>query len=317
MSDVVDMTSGVYRRVYAGYIAGHRINGMSLEAEAWFWRLNAVADDYGNMRAEPSLLVAETVGLRQIKTERVLALVDEIVAAGLAYRYQVGRDQYLHIVGFEERQPCGRNGRRFKRHPLHPDAPSCIPVNPGESGGIQNNPGAPMPSPNPIPIPTPTREEPPSGGGVGLAPAKAEKTRPTGADLPGFAEWWGLYPSENGRKGDKKACVKKWVVDGLEPRAAEVIKALRKFVKSSKWKEQGGQFIPAPLVWLNRGQYENPPPTEMHPLAKRVTYADYLKLEASFGQGPAIEPPSRAFDATTLPEGGLDTRTQQGGSNGK
>lgn len=156
MSDVVDMTSGVYRRVYAGYITGHRINGLSLEAEAWFWRLNAVADDYGNMRAEPSLLVAETVGLRQIKTEKVLALVDEIVAAGLAYRYQVGRDQYLHIVGFEERQPCGRNGRRFKRHPLHPDAPSCIPVNPGESGGIQNNPGAPIPTPIPIPIPIPT-----------------------------------------------------------------------------------------------------------------------------------------------------------------
>ena len=134
---------------------------------------------------------------------------------------------------------------------------------------------------------------------------------------PGFAEWWQLYPSENGRKGDKKACVKKWEAEGLEARSVEVVKALKKFVKSSKWKELNGQYIPAPLVWLNRGLYDNPPPAALIPHTRRMTNAEVLALDKSFGQGPAIEPPRSAIGPQTLPEGGSSNGMAHGGSNAK
>ena len=150
------------------------------------------------------------------------------------------------------------------------------------------------------------------------AVVSAERVAPKLSDVPpGFAEWWQLYPSENGRKGDKKACVKKWEAEGLEARSVEVVKALKKFVKSSKWKELNGQYIPAPLVWLNRGLYDNPPPSDLIPHTRRMTNAEVLALDKSFGQGPAIEPPRRAIAPQTLPEGGSSNGTQQGGSNGK
>jgi len=267
--EVVDMTSGVYRRVYAGYITGHRINGLSLEAEAWFWRLNAVADDYGNMRAEPSLLVAETVGLRQIKTEKVLGLVDEIVSAGLAYRYSVGRDQYLHIVGFEERQPCGRNGRRFKRHPMHPDAPSCVSGNPGESGGIQNNPGAPSPIPIPIPTPKPTPTAAAvvfDGNGVAETP---------------FDRFWKVWP----KRVQKKDAMKAWQVNKCDALVEVIIKKVKKWAKSEKWTANGGQYCPHPATWLNGQQWtDDDPPDPLAHLRRRMTHADVVALDASLAK---------------------------------
>lgn len=270
--EVVDMTSGVYRRVYAGYITGHRINGLSLEAEAWFWRLNAVADDYGNMRAEPSLLVAETVGLRQIKTEKVLGLVDEIVAAGLAYRYEVGRDQYLHIVGFEERQPCGRNGRRFKRHQLHPDAPGSTLGNPGESGGIQNNPVAPIPIPSPNPKPIPSVVD------AGASPA-------VGVSL--FEQFWKAWPNHK-RKTDRKACLGYWTKSKLDAEGQAIVRSLTRWKRSEAWTDEGGAYIPLPLTWLRGERWkEKPKYAEAFapPSAEAMAFAQELIDQKAIAEG--------------------------------
>lgn len=126
---VTDLTRGVYRRLYSGFIRGQRINKLSLQAEAWFWRVFAVADDFGNCEAEPDLLKALTAGRRKVTAKQVERWLIEMEAVGLVTFYFNKAERYLHIYKFEETQPAGRNGKRLKRFPL-----------PGESDGIQVNP---------------------------------------------------------------------------------------------------------------------------------------------------------------------------------
>ncbi len=151
----LDMTRGQYRRQYAGYVRGRRINAVSLMAEAWFWRINVIFDDFGNGDADPVLLHAATVGRRAgVSPEDVSKWVDELVGKELLARYSVNGDDYLHIVGFTDLQPGGKNGKRVHRFPASPwdiggNGPDIaagdvagerLDDSPGESGGIQVNP---------------------------------------------------------------------------------------------------------------------------------------------------------------------------------
>lgn len=126
---VTDLTRGVYRRLYSGFIKGQRINKLSLQAEAWFWRVYAVADDFGNHDADPELVRAATKGRRRVSTKQVSQWLAEMETVGLISFYHNRGEIYLHILRFDETQPAGKNGKRVKRFPL-----------PGESDGIQVNP---------------------------------------------------------------------------------------------------------------------------------------------------------------------------------
>ncbi|HEX5243371.1 MAG TPA: hypothetical protein VFW23_08950 [Tepidisphaeraceae bacterium] len=138
---IVDLSWGVYRRQYAGYGRGRRINSISLAAEAWFWRVHSIAaDDFGNLDADPILVHAATVGRRPAVTvEDVSSWLCEMQRAELIQHYEVGLEKYLHVTGFVERQPANRNGRRIRRCPPSPwDNPDASN---GASGGIRGNPG--------------------------------------------------------------------------------------------------------------------------------------------------------------------------------
>lgn len=131
----VDMTRGVYRRIYSGYVRGRRINSVSMNAEAWFWRINAIADDFGNFRSDPRLMVAEAAPLRKIGPAQAKRWMKELIDADLIRTYDVDGEHYGHIVGFAELQPAGRNGKRVQRQPREPESVSgCVRVNPEKSG---------------------------------------------------------------------------------------------------------------------------------------------------------------------------------------
>lgn len=138
-----DMTGGLYRRIYSGFLTGRRINTVSLEAEAWFWRLHAIADDFGNLHGDRMLLKSLAAPRREaLSAVDAENLTGELLHHKLVVAYDVDGERYLHIDGFEKRQPAGKNGRRIQKFPVYP----------GESGGIQ---GHPLPSSPPIPIPIP------------------------------------------------------------------------------------------------------------------------------------------------------------------
>lgn len=131
---VTDLTRGVYRRIYSGFTTGQRINKLSLPAEAWFWRILVMVDDFGNGHADPDICHAKTAGKRtsKVSPKHVSGWLREMQQAGLITFYEHKGDPYLHVVGFEESQPGGRNGKRIKRFPL-PGESGCIQMNPDES----------------------------------------------------------------------------------------------------------------------------------------------------------------------------------------
>lgn len=134
---VTDMRRGVYRRIYSGATRGERINKLTGDQERLFWRLNMICDDFGNFRADPVLLKADALPLVKAATPgKIRKWLDAIADTGLACRYSSDGDDYGHIVGFEELQPAGRNGKRIQRHPMHPGESGCIQGNPGESSFI-------------------------------------------------------------------------------------------------------------------------------------------------------------------------------------
>lgn len=147
MPSELDMQRGFFRRIYAGFIWGKRINSVSMEAEAWFWRLNAIADDYGNLPGDHERVFRDTSGRRRVTVEQVAAWINELIAAGLVACYRAEDDDFLHIIGFCERQPAAaKNGKRVRRFPASPHDGETSPdpvreVNPSESKEFQVDPG--------------------------------------------------------------------------------------------------------------------------------------------------------------------------------
>jgi hypothetical protein len=126
MSDeVTDLTRGVYRRLYSGFTKGQRINKLSLNAEAWFWRILATVDDFGNGDADPDLCRDATAGKRKVTAKQVSDWVEEMRSVELIRFYKAKGELYLHVTGFEVTQPAGKNGRRIRRYPC-PDESEVI-----------------------------------------------------------------------------------------------------------------------------------------------------------------------------------------------
>jgi hypothetical protein len=112
-----DRKRGKYFYVYANYIRGKRINKLSIEAEAWFWRFNAAADDFGNGDAEPALLFANTIGLRAgVTIEQVSAWLTECVKQKLIRTYKSDGQRYFHIMDYQVLTPT-KNGRYVHKVP--------------------------------------------------------------------------------------------------------------------------------------------------------------------------------------------------------
>jgi hypothetical protein len=78
---------------------------------------------------------------------------------------------------------------------------------------------------------------------------------PKGGDVPGFAAFWAAWPTSD-RKQAKGKCLEAWKKAGAEPQAALVVAHVERMKSSSLWTRDGGQYIPAPLVYLNQRRWE-------------------------------------------------------------
>ena len=143
MQDETDRRLGIYRRIYSNFVNGRRINSVSVDAEALFWRLHALADDWGNLWGDPRLIQCHGAPRRSWTFQQVEAMTDELVTQGLIVRYDESGETYLNIVGWEKLQPANKNGKRLQRFPRHNGQDTG---NPGESKGIQVNPENPSES---------------------------------------------------------------------------------------------------------------------------------------------------------------------------
>jgi hypothetical protein len=102
---------------------------------------------------------------------------------------------------------------------------------------------APSPIPSPSPLPSPIPKEKPSLGG-----------KPP--DEPrGFADFWRAWPTTD-RKQAKGKCLEAWKKAHAERDAAVILAHVDRMKTSESWTKQAGQFVPAPLVYLNQRRWE-------------------------------------------------------------
>jgi len=72
---------------------------------------------------------------------------------------------------------------------------------------------------------------------------------------PGFTKFWETWPT-NDRKQARGKCFESWKKANAERDAALVIGHLEHLKNSEAWLKQGGQFVPAPLVYLNKRAWD-------------------------------------------------------------
>lgn len=180
---MTDMTKGVYRKVYSGFLRGRRITLVTLQAEAWFWRINMLADDFGNLAADPEVLAADLGGRRKVSVAKSEALIAQLLDAKLLIAYEIGGERYLSIVGFQIFQKS-RNGRPIQRvQPPSINTSRGIQKNRGNAcseaeadtnADTKPSPGEPNPAPRP---PTPQASPPPPGPVGSIADTSARLAR--------------------------------------------------------------------------------------------------------------------------------------------
>ncbi len=98
------------------------------------------------------------------------------------------------------------------------------------------------------------REPPPSSSSSSSSSEK-EDSAGEPAESPGFAEFWKAWPS-NDRKQAKGKCLDAWKKAHAERDAALILAHVESLKQTQSWRKNSGEFIPAPLVYLNNRRWE-------------------------------------------------------------
>lgn len=124
---------------------------------------------------------------------------------------------------------------------------------------------------------------------------KQKNSPPPPADAGGaFESFWNAWPDHK-RKVAKAQCERKWEAKACEDFADKVIAAVLAMVKSEDWTKEGGEYIPAPLVWLNQERWQaapavSAPATVLSDAAEKHKAA----LDADATHGAEMTPERRA-----------------------
>ena len=85
---------------------------------------------------------------------------------------------------------------------------------------------------------------------------ETETVNKTPAQAPaGFDNFWNEYPNTH-RKQSKGKCLEVWKKAKAEPDAMVIVNHVARLKASPDWTKNNGEFIPAPLVYLNNRRWE-------------------------------------------------------------
>jgi len=77
-----------------------------------------------------------------------------------------------------------------------------------------------------------------------------------------FEDFWAAWP-KSVRKGGKSTCLSKWNKFKLDAQADQIIKHVEWMKTTDAWKKANGDFIPAPLVYINQMRWDGAEVPEM------------------------------------------------------
>lgn len=81
---------------------------------------------------------------------------------------------------------------------------------------------------------------------------------PSGSkQTPGFARFWAAWPAHH-RKVARLQCWAKWKAKELDGIAERIVAHVEAMKRTDMWRKDGGEFVPAPLVYLNQARWEGP-----------------------------------------------------------
>lgn len=122
-----------------------------------------------------------------------------------------------------------------------------------ESRGIHRGKEAPS---KPLPCPSEARDK-----GKGIRdknppnPPRLVSRDAAKSTSEAFDRFWAAWPSGS-RKASKGECAKRWARNGFDACADQILAHVAAKKASSDWTKDGGQFVPAPIVYLNQRQWE-------------------------------------------------------------
>jgi hypothetical protein len=113
----------------------------------------------------------------------------------------------------------------------------------------------------------------PSASDADKKRTREEKRRVTTPIPPSgaFLRFWGTWPKST-RKQAQGQCWDRWRKADLDQGAEKIIAHVEGLKGSADWRKNGGEFIPAPLVYLNQRRWEGaeaPAPAQEAPLYRR------------------------------------------------
>jgi hypothetical protein len=198
------------------------------------------ADDEGYFNANPKLIEADVFPLRDLSRSTTV-LITELAEIGYLELFK-GSDgkQYGHIRNFSKHQVINKkNVSKIKG--LH------------HSGEDSRSPTVALP----VGMEWNGKEK--EGSAEGASPPvvlpfeKPEKQKPEFTE--GFVRFWDVWPSTD-RKEAKGKCFDVWKKAKAESQAGEIIAHVERLKSSQAWTKSNGDFIPAPLVYLNQRRWE-------------------------------------------------------------
>ncbi len=224
------------RTIKPEFFTSEDIVSLTPLARLFYVSLWCEADREGRFEWKP-----KTLKMRYLPADNcdVAVLGKELIDAGLVrvYQHDDGRT-YAYIPG-------------FKRHQV---------INNREAESV-----IPEPKDSRVDDASVTRE---SGRKEGKERKEGNTRDASGTQPDGFVAFWSEWPS-GGRKGGKPECLKVWVDRKLEAKAAEIIAHVKAMKTSREWTKDGGEYIPAPVVYLRGSRWdgaETSPPVAANPI---------------------------------------------------
>lgn len=197
--------------------------------ERLFWRMLTTADDFGRFQACPELVRSACFPRRdRLSIQKISEALSGLQSQHLILLYTVKDRQYGQFCTFEEHQ--GKARARKSKYPaqldtfLQADASRCVQVHADVPGH-------------------PDTDTDLSSLNSSLNSSESE-----------FEQFWKAYPR---RSGGKKNAWKAWGKATDKPPLADLLSAIDRAKQTEQWKRDGGQYIPYPATWINRGMWDD------------------------------------------------------------
>jgi hypothetical protein len=85
----------------------------------------------------------------------------------------------------------------------------------------------------------------------------------------GFARFWLTWPASS-RKVAKSQCERRWIANRLEAEADRIVAHVEAMKSHRDWLKDQGEFIPAPMTYLNQRRWEQEAPIDADEFARSI-----------------------------------------------